>query len=422
MDRNAMRTLGRWLRRLGRDQRGIVVPTFALVVTAILVLSLAGIDLIRLHLVQARTVAALDAAVLAAGRNLGGDNWRQVATAFFWANMPQDYMGASVGDPVLTTTGQLRTGQEVTMSVDVDLPLLVGGFLEITQFELSASNTARRTVAANLELVLAMDNSGSMAGGKLAAMQGAARYLLDTLFGADDSVPGFAVGLVPFNSTVKVGTEYINWLAKPWPHLFVPSWWDGCLMERMQGNTPSLDATPPDEVAFQPYFSDKLLHWLWVNDNLYCTAGPVQFLTPSRTLVDSRINTMSAKGNTLISLGMVWGWRMLSPAWRGADGWGHGSLPRDPGPDMTKAVVLLTDGDNYVGGSLYTPFDDAFLGGQGRQRMDAYLRTACTRAKAAGIEVFTISFGGGMDHGTKQLMRLRQHPCAVLPCPHRAAA
>ena len=54
------------------------------------------------------------------------------------------------------------------------------------------------------------------------------------------------------------------------------------------------------------------------------------------------------RGGTMANLGLAWGWRVLSPKWRGRwDGDLPEELPLDyETPNMEKVVVLLTDGNN----------------------------------------------------------------------------
>lgn len=51
---------------------------------------------------------------------------------------------------------------------------------------------------------------------------------------------------------------------------------------------------------------------------------------------------------TLINQGLVWAWRTLSPRWRGLWSGGSASLPSDYSPDNSKAIVILTDGLNFL--------------------------------------------------------------------------
>ena len=79
------------------------------------------------------------------------------------------------------------------------------------------------------------------------------------------------------------------------------------------------------------------------------------------------------RGGTMANLGLVWGWRVLSPRWRGL--W-DGDLPDElplayAEQNMEKVVILLTDGNNewydYPGIDLQV----------GRQRRREPLHRAC---------------------------------------------
>jgi hypothetical protein len=93
--------------------------------------------------------------------------------------------------------------------------------------------------------------------------------------------------------------------------------------------------------------------------NLGC--GPVITpLTKSRATLEAGIANMGPwhRGGTTGNLGLSWGWRTISPNWRGL--WGGetpNDMPLDYGtPFMDKVVVILTDGQNqfydHDGGAL----------------------------------------------------------------------
>ena len=59
-------------------------------------------------------------------------------------------------------------------------------------------------------------------------------------------------------------------------------------------------------------------------------------------------------GGTQTATGLVWGWRTISPRWKGR--W-HGPTPNDmpldyDEPDLVKAVVFMTDGIADIGWEL----------------------------------------------------------------------
>lgn len=83
--------------------------------------------------------------------------------------------------------------------------------------------------------------------------------------------------------------------------------------------------------------------------NLGC--GPaITSLQPYKTTALNAIAEMQpwSRGGTMANLGLAWGWRVLSPDWRGM--WGGGtpaSYPLDYNSALVdKVVVLLTDGNN----------------------------------------------------------------------------
>jgi len=140
--------------------------------------------------------------------------------------------------------------------------------------------------------------------------------------------------------------------------------------------------------------------------NTYCPTTPITPLTNVRSTLDSAITDLTAVGGTHIPTGAVWGWRLISPQWRGL--WGGSmdtnDLPLDYNTDlMVKAMILMTDGENtmysnadgaygYTGdnhtGMTSTPYTDT----KAAQRLDAKLAQICTNMKAQGIIVYTVVF------------------------------
>ena len=110
------------------------------------------------------------------------------------------------------------------------------------------------------------------------------------------------------------------------------------------------------------------------------TGSPILPLTFDRTALTDAIDAMAPTvGSTHSAIGILWGQRLLTPAW--SDVWGHDIHPGSGG--VRRAIVLLTDGaDNQCGG---TDRDCSRTGA-------GYARTAaCTAAKAAGTEIFVVA-------------------------------
>nr|WP_246771196.1 vWA domain-containing protein [Aestuariivirga sp. YIM B02566] len=150
-----------------------------------------------------------------------------------------------------------------------------------------------------------------------------------------------------------------------------------------------------------------------------CAASAIVPLTTDRSVIESGIDAMQARGSTVLPEGLMWGWRVMSP-----------NLPFTEGAAYTdkkwrKVLVFMTDGENDVGaglnslnGSYYTAYGFATAptaknrfgttnSSSANSQLDSKLTTACTNLKAnaepredpknkaktiPSIEVYTIAF------------------------------
>lgn len=126
-------------------------------------------------------------------------------------------------------------------------------------------------------------------------------------------------------------------------------------------------------------------------------------LTSNRSTVISKINSLKHwnGGGTISSEGIMWGWRTLSPKAPFSDGAAYGTTGNK------KILVIMTDGENQIGGnningpvmSHYTSYGYLRWGrfpqenfDSAAQYLDQRMATACSNAKAAGVQVITILF------------------------------
>lgn len=263
-----------------RDQRGAVTPLFLVSSVAVLGTSLGAIDLVRYNVVQGKMQNALDGATLSAGRNLANltpkpgtpveKQWQSDAFEYFRSNLPEGYLGSQIApedlvinySEELDASGVYITGQQISMDVKGVLPLVSTGFLKVSSFEVKASNSALRRTRSDLEVVMALDNTGSMSsGGKIGILKNAAKELASIVLGAT-SVPGAPqkvyIGLVPFADTVNVGNTGVTrgWLSFPEAQrYYIENLWSGCIVEPPPstwggGNLPAAAFTPT--AGFQP--------------------------------------------------------------------------------------------------------------------------------------------------------------------------
>lgn len=131
---------------------------------------------------------------------------------------------------------------------------------------------------------------------------------------------------------------------------------------------------------------------------------PLQPLTTTKSLVTDTISNMTywPSSGTIISEGLMWGWRVLSPGAPFTEGRGYDE-------NVSKVLVLMTDGNNelisndsdgptvsdysaygYIKGGHFPSTVDSVW--EGRSYLDGRLSQACTNAKNAGISIYTVAF------------------------------
>jgi Flp pilus assembly protein TadG len=418
-----------------------------------------AIDMSRADTAKSKIQTALDSAALAAARTINqvpaGETTQQwvdsQAQTFFNANFPSGYLETNpitLAPAVITVSGSnttisltANTAQKTTLMSAINVPSVTVG-----------DNTQVTTGGEGIELVLAVDNSGSMAYpvnsanssvSKIQALQSAATQLVNIIYGTGTNTPNnLFMGIVPFTQAVNVGTSHENWLSQ-YPNNF-PSMapWYGCVSARPQpydinDNVPSTSLYGENSM-FQAYYfpnsntppltpqNQSTLN-VWGSSNPYETNGtqvgpneycpqPLTMMTSNKTTLINNINNLTAQGDTLINIGMAWAQRMLSPKWNGI--WGgsmnstgssaYPSLPLPYNtPGMQKVVIMMTDGWNHVLPFNYTAYGFLNQGNIGGAQDEAtaennlitYTKQVCDNLKSNNVIIYTIGFGQGDTGG-----------------------
>lgn len=131
-----------------------------------------------------------------------------------------------------------------------------------------------------------------------------------------------------------------------------------------------------------------------------CNTQPIVPLSNSYPSLKFAINGLAAKGGTNLVEGVTWGWRVLSSEVPFTQGRAEAT------PNLSKAIVLLTDGNNGINGfptdlgSEYFSYGYVENGRLGlapgastadiNAALDARFTQACTNIKAAGVTIFVI--------------------------------
>lgn len=421
------------------DRRGSVFAIIAAAMIALIAGAGLATDSALSYLVKSRMGKALDAAGLAAGRVALTADLEVDARAYFDANFPTDYLDATITSFTVTPDA---ANEFITLTASATMPTKIMHLFGTPSVTVSARTVIHRQTQ-GMELVLVMDNTGSMrSGGKMDAMKSAAQDLIDILYGGNETIPNFWVGLVPYTATVNIGPAHTDWLDGSdqyfdSPSPYDPTVWKGCVMARAApfDQNDTLPAVEPFSSYLYGAASDNV--WPPIDEtneaendgtgpNLGC--GPaITPLVADKTTVSAAISEMLPwhRGGTTGSLGLVWGWRALSPNWRTL--WGDPTLPLDYGtPLMEKVVIVLTDGQNQFydwpgngpgpNGSDFTAYGRLFDFGfatldDARAEIDSRFANICTQMKANGIILYTITFGSTPNSTTQNLYRT----CATDP-------
>lgn len=186
---------------------GAVAIIFGLTLVPVLGLAGGALDYANAYRMRSKLQDALDTATLAAGREV--DMGRSVDEAKSTANRVLD---ANLGDdaPSYTTTLNIDpSGGIVTASADMRVDTYLLGVLGQDYFDVHVDSTVKLPKG-KVEVAMVLDNSRSMAGGKIRDLRDAARRLTEILFENSRGEDWVRIGLVPFAASVNVGPAHAN--------------------------------------------------------------------------------------------------------------------------------------------------------------------------------------------------------------------
>lgn len=310
--------------KLWRSRRGNVALMVGLL--SVPLLGAAGIatDGARAWVLQSRLYSAVDASALAMARNVGvpAATRDQEAASMFWTNFaryvppnpppattPVPPPGAMIGGmrdgfmgsrAVFNQPEQLDIGT-VRVSASATIQTTFAWFLGVRTITVRATGEARRADI-GIELALVLDVTGSMdtncvislgandrtvpacgvttvpnqpdqvvtgRNNNMDLMRLAAADMINVIFGNRETSPNLWVSVVPFTSTINIGTGPAReaWLAEPYRSRlatdFAPSSWRGCVEARVgyPGAPPDGDRMDynPSEHPFRPFFYPSTL-------------------------------------------------------------------------------------------------------------------------------------------------------------------
>ena len=376
------------LKRFWRNRDGGVGPVLALSALPLFGVVGAAIDYGRVATVRTEMQNSLDATALMLSKEAQGMSGADIGTK------ASAYFNALFTNPQATNiqiTEEFGSPQEGNFSLKIrgsaTVNTLFARLFGQSAITFSASTEVLWGIK-KLNLALVLDNTGSMAQNqKMTNLKAAAHNLLTTLKNAAKQPGDVKVAIVPFATDVNVGTSNVNasWIdwtdweaangtcsnntytskstceshGKTWTPK-AHSQWNGCVNDRDHNN----DVSNTVPVAGSPATLFR------AHQASACPASMMP-LSEDWTALNNKVDAMTPTGNTNVTIGMAWGFQLLSPV-------APFNAPA-PAPDLDKVIVILTDGTNTQNRWSST-----------ESVIDARTSKVCDNIKAANIRVYTV--------------------------------
>lgn len=401
------------LTALMRARSGAMAPLLA-----IALLGLAPVAAITVDAVQAWTAKnnlqdGLDAALLAVARAnpKTPSEMDDIARHFITANLADRHGGTIIALKVTRVADGEYTG-EVTIRV----PTFFGGLLGANNMQ-AGVNSHVKVGKSNVEVVLALDTTGSMAGSRINALRDAAKDFVKEMVKEPDT----RVGIVPFARHVNIGMRNRNA-----PGFDIPADSRTCRMETVpvhsnyrncvqihhnstcwNDGTPypcpwtenrcDYDTTWVEEerchdlewrgcvsLRHTPLHKDDDASSNKISGIMNASCGQeLQPLTDKQGPLISTIASMNVGDETFLPGGLSMGWAVLSHRLPFVEG-----VDPAASADTMRAIVLMTDGVNTVSKN---PTEIGHWGNNGAEA-NTMTQEVCDAIKADNVLVFTVGF------------------------------
>ena len=342
MSMSAVQKVSRFWRRFKRAQRGTTAIIFGVMVIPLVAISGGVVDYGLAAKTKSQLASTLDAAVLAAMKAYSLDktvDYKKIVTDFVEHNLTEadkTYQGLELNITVPNISEEGDLTASITTNVSTNFLTLVG----FDEFDVGVSSTAV-VGGKDLEVVLVLDNTGSMSGSKIETLKSAAGSLVDLLM-LENGEDRNKLALVPFAEYVNIGMDMRSASGLQIPADYthpvsgVDYGWYGCMGSRIH----DLNVKDENYATQIPgmMMSDGATEF--DTESWRCPSAPIVDLTESKSVINLGIEDMDASGWTYIPGGLAWGWRVLSNEAPFTTG-----VPASQKATQ-KVIVLMTDGEN----------------------------------------------------------------------------
>ena len=331
------------LHRFRKEEDGVMVAFALLMLLTMLMIGGIGIDVMRFEMDRSRVQNTLDRAVLAAAdldQQLGAEE--VVNDYFAKAGMAQYLTGVNVSSGL----GSKRVEATAETTFNTFFLKLMG----VDTLTAKAKGAAMESID-GLEISLVLDVSGSMnSNSRLTRLKPAAKEFVETILNSAET-GNVSISVIPYATQVSAGHNILQHINVSTEHTYS----DCVNFVADEFSRPGLNDTNQLErtAHFDPFtYSEAPI------DHPICpveTSRDILPLSSNLTELNAYIDSLRAKGNTSIDIGMKWGTMMLDPSFNRvvqdlvADGSVSSNFAVRPvsyNDSMMKIIVLMTDGQN----------------------------------------------------------------------------
>lgn len=408
----------RRIRSLLYNRSGNVAMMFAIAAVPLMIAAGAAVDMVRANNSETMLQNAADAAALAGASS-------SVMTGAKLNEIVQNYVTSNDGykalDKVRVVSWKLdKPNRKFQVRIEGTLNTTLMRLAGIDVMQLNAESQV--DLGANgLEVALVLDNTGSMnSDNRLPTLKSSAKALVDEVL-KDNGMTYVKVGVVPFSEYVNVGlgNRTASWIDVPadtsttaevcsdtYPNAVASNCTSqtGTLYTDGQPSTYSYETCDWNYGTPVQVCSNQTTTQIWggcvgsrstsldtridqLNKpyegvmNVRCPV-PLMPLTSDKASLYTMIDGMVGVGNTYIPSGLLWGWNMLDDAEPIIGAKSKSWMKSNGG---TKALVLMTDGDNTISA------DYPYHWGSNISISNAKVTELCDNIKKDGIVIYTVS-------------------------------
>jgi len=352
------------MRRFWSDRKGNVAVLFAIAIVPIIGGIGAAVDYSLASAYRTDIQKALDATALALSKVLPIDDAakrQEIGMQYFLASLgPNDLEDIDL--EIVPDSGK------VMLHASGNYKLKIASVFGAVDFKIGASAEAIWGMG-KVEVVLALDTTGSMSGNKLTQLKLGAQKLVDILQDSAREEGDARIGIVPYTVQVRVDhavvdlqVSGVNWYKDgycdksqyktkddcededgTWRQTNSANW-GGCLTDRDRKDDDNDSINYDVKIAIPDPLIDDAKFPRAPNSSR-CPAATILPLSDivkdgGYKTISDKISSLVAAGNTNVTMGAVWGWHLLDEQAPFTEGKPYQTK------NLQKFLILMTDGDN----------------------------------------------------------------------------